>query len=71
MIHTPVLRILAEPDRGLLLYYPEESRLPERLPQLEKLSETLLVFVNRYNQTADPFSWKYTAADQSGLTVAA
>ncbi|HUY46681.1 MAG TPA: hypothetical protein VMV92_13255 [Streptosporangiaceae bacterium] len=40
---------------------------PNDFPSLEKLSETLLAFVDRYNQTARPFSWKYTAADLTDL----
>ncbi len=40
---------------------------PNDFPSLEKLSEILLTFVDRYNQTARPFSWKYTAADLTDL----
>jgi len=40
---------------------------PNDFPALEKLSETLLAFVDRYNQTARPFSWKYTAGDLKDL----
>lgn len=40
---------------------------PNDFPSLEKLSETLLAFVDRYNQTAEPFHWKYTAADLRDL----
>jgi hypothetical protein len=40
---------------------------PNDFPSLEKLSETLLAFVGRYNQTAQPFSWKYTADDLKDL----
>ena len=31
------------------------------------LSETLLAFVDRYNQTARPFNWKFTASDLTDL----
>ena len=34
---------------------------------LGKLSETLLAFIDRYNQTAKPFNWKYTAGDLKDL----
>ena len=40
---------------------------PNDFPTLEKLSETLLAFVDRYNRTAEPFNWKYTAADLKDL----
>ena len=32
-----------------------------------QLSRTLLGFVDRYNQTARPFSWKFTASDLRDL----
>ena len=40
---------------------------PNDFPSVEKLSGTLLAFVDRYNQTAKPFSWKYTADDLKDL----
>jgi len=33
----------------------------------EQLSETLLAFVDRDNQTARPFNWKFTASDLTDL----
>jgi hypothetical protein len=47
--------------------HPEESRHPERLRQLGQLSAAVLGFVDRYNQTARPFSWKFTASDLHDL----
>jgi hypothetical protein len=40
---------------------------PNDFPSVGKLSETLLAFVSRYNRTAEPFSWKYTASDLKDL----
>jgi hypothetical protein len=40
---------------------------PNDFASLKQLSETLLAFVNRYNQTANPFNWKFTAADLTDL----
>ena len=40
---------------------------PNDFSSLEKLSETLLAFIDRYNQTARPFNWKYAAADLKDL----
>lgn len=37
------------------------------ITSLEQLSGTLLAFVDRYNKTAKPFNWKYTAADLTDL----
>ena len=36
---------------------------PNDFASLDVLSCTLLGFVDRYNQTARPFNWKYTARD--------
>ncbi len=43
---------------------------PNDFANLEQLSRTLLSFVDRYNQTATPFSWKFTASDLHGLMTA-
>ena len=40
---------------------------PNDFASLGQLSATLLGFVDRYNQTARPFSWKFTASDLHGL----
>jgi hypothetical protein len=53
--------------RDLLLRHPEESRHPNDFDSLGQLSATLLGFVDRYNQTARPFSWKFTASDLHDL----
>jgi hypothetical protein len=37
------------------------------LTSLDELSATLLGFVDRYNQTARPLSWKFTASDLHDL----
>jgi hypothetical protein len=40
---------------------------PNDFPGLGTLSYTLLAFVNRYNRTARPFNWKFTASDLAAL----
>ena len=40
---------------------------PNDFASLGQLSATLLGFVGRYNQTARPFSWKFTASDLHNL----
>jgi hypothetical protein len=40
---------------------------PNYFTSLEVLSETLLAFTDRYNRTAGPFNWKYTADDLKNL----
>ena len=45
----------------------EESPDPNDFPGLGTLSHALLAFVNRYNRTARPFNWKFTADDLTTL----
>jgi hypothetical protein len=40
---------------------------PGGFPGLGTLSCALLAFVNRYNRTARPFKWKFTADDLTAL----
>ncbi len=40
---------------------------PSDFAGLDELASTLLAFVDRYNQTARPFNWKFTAADLARL----
>ncbi len=40
---------------------------PNDFASTAQLSATLLAFTSRYNQTARPFNWKYTAADLTRL----
>ena len=58
---------MAEPDRGVLLNYPEKVVSPNDFRNLAELEQTLLAFIDRYNTTARPFNWKFTAADLTRL----
>jgi DDE superfamily endonuclease len=40
---------------------------PSDFASTAQLTATLLAFIDRYNQTARPFNWKYTAADLARL----
>ena len=40
---------------------------PGDFPGLGTLSHVLHAFVNRYNRTARPFNWKFTADDLTAL----
>jgi hypothetical protein len=40
---------------------------PNDFAGLDELSRTQLAFVDRYNQTARPFNWKFIAADLAAL----
>ena len=67
MIHTPVHASWLNQIEIFFSILQKKVVSPNDFPSLEKLSETLLAFVDRYNQTARPFSWKYTAADLTDL----
>jgi transposase len=67
MIHTPVHASWLSQIEIFFSIIQKKAVTPNDFPSLEKLSETLLAFVDRYNQTAEPFSWKYTAADLADL----
>ena len=67
MIHTPVHASWLNQIEIFFSVIQKKVVSPNDFPSLEKLSETLLAFVDRYNQTAKPFSWKYTAGDLADL----
>jgi transposase len=67
MIHTPVHASWLNQVEIFFSVIQKKVVSPNSFPSLEKLSETLLAFVDRYNRTAEPFSWKYTADDLKDL----
>jgi transposase len=67
MIHTPVHASWLNQVEIFFSIIQKKVVSPNDFPSLEKLSGTLLAFIGRYNQTAEPFSWKYTAADLTDL----
>ena len=67
MIHTPVHASWLNQIEIVFSIIQKKVVSPNDFPSLEKLSEILLTFVDRYNQTARPFSWNYTAADLTDL----
>ena len=64
---TPARQRAGVTRRDLLLGHPEEVVTPNDFASLGQLSATLLGFVDRYNQTARPFNWKFTATDLARL----
>ncbi len=66
-IHTPVHASWLNQVEIFFSVIQKKVVSPNNFPSLEKLSETLLAFVDRYNRTAGPFSWKYTADDLKDL----
>jgi hypothetical protein len=67
MIHTPVHASWLNQVEIFFSVIQKKVVSPNDFPGLEVLSETLLAFIARYNQTAGPFSWKYTAGDLADL----
>jgi transposase len=67
MVHTPVHASWLNQVEIFFSVIQKKAVSPNDFPSLEKLSETLLAFTGRYNQTAEPFNWKYTAGDLKDL----
>jgi transposase len=67
MVHTPVHASWLNQVEIFFSVIQKKVISPNDFPSLEKLSETLLAFIDRYNQTAGPFHWKYTADDLKDL----
>jgi transposase len=67
MIHTPVHASWLNQVEVFFSVIQRKVVSPNDFPSLDRLSETLLAFIERYNRTARPFSWKYTADDLKDL----
>jgi transposase len=67
MIHTPVHASWLNQVEIFFSIIQKKVVSPNDFASLEQLSATLLAFIDRYNQTARPFNWKYTAADLTDL----
>ena len=55
------------PDEIFFSVIQKKVVTPNDFDSLEQLSATLLGFTDRYNKTARPFSWKFTASDLRDL----
>ena len=53
--------------RDRLSVIQKKAITPNDFASTGKLSETLLAFVDRYNLTARPFNWKFSADDLTAL----
>ena len=65
MIHTPVHASWL--NQVFFSIVQRKVVSPNDFASTAQLSATLLAFTGRYNQTARPFSWKFTAADLARL----
>jgi len=67
MIHTPGHASWLNQIEIFFSIIQKKVVSPNDLARLDQLSGILLAFADRYNQTARPFNWKYTAADLARL----
>ena len=67
MIHTPVHASWLNQIEIFFSVIQKKVVTPNDFTSLDALSWTLLAFVGRYNQTARPFNWKFTASDLRDL----
>jgi transposase len=63
MIHTPVHASWLNQIEIVFSIIQKKVISPNDFASTAQLAATLLAFIDRYNQTAQPFHWKYTAAD--------
>jgi hypothetical protein len=67
MIHTPVHASWLNQAEISFSVIQKKAVTPSDFASTGELSRTLLAFTGRYNQTARPFNWKFTAADLTAL----
>ena len=67
MIHTPVHASWLNQIEIFFSIIQKKVVSPNDFASLDQLSATLLAFVDRYNRTARPFNWKFTASDLTDL----
>jgi len=67
MIHTPVHASWLNQVEIVFSVIQKKVLTPGDFPGLGTLSHALLAFMHRYNRTARPFNWKFTAADLTAL----
>jgi transposase len=63
MIHTPVHASWLNQVEIVFSVIQKKVISPNDFASTAQLAATLLAFIGRYNQAAQPFNWKYTAAD--------
>jgi transposase len=67
MIHTPVHASWLNQIEIVFSITQKKVISPNDFASTAQLAATLLAFIDRYNQTARPFNWKFTAADLTRL----
>jgi transposase len=67
MIHTPVHASWLNQAEVVFSIVQKKVISPNDFASTAQLAATLLAFIDRYNQTAQPFHWKFTATDLAKL----
>jgi transposase len=67
MIHTPVHASWLNQAEIVFSIVQKKILSPSDFAATAQLAATLLAFIDRYNQTAQPFNWTFTAADLARL----
>jgi transposase len=67
LIHTPFHASWLNQVEIFFSIVQKKALTPNDFASTAQLAATLLAFIDRYNQTARPFNWKFTAADLAGL----
>jgi hypothetical protein len=67
MIHTPVHASWLNQAEIFFSIIQKKVVSPNDFTSLAELKRTLLAFTDRYNHTARPFNWKFTAVDLARL----
>jgi transposase len=67
MIHTPVHASWLNQVEIVFSVIQKKVVTPNDFASTGKLSQTLLAFIDRYNLTARPFNWKFSADDLTAL----
>jgi transposase len=67
LIHTPVHASWLNQVEIVFSVIQKKVLTPGDFPGLGTLSYALLAFVHRYNRSARPFNWKFTAGDLTAL----
>src|SRR5215472_7581134 len=66
MIHTPVHASWLNQVEIVFSIVQKKVISPRDFASTGQLAATLPAFIDRYNQTARPFNWKFTTADLAG-----
>jgi hypothetical protein len=67
MVHTPVHASWLSQIEIYFSIIQRKVLLPNNFSYIDAVSDRLSAFENRYNQTAKPFTWKFTTTDLAEL----